>query len=474
MDNYVIFGTQMDATQPKKLWKDALNVIQISLSKGSFSTWFSNTFIASIEEIGGDRLRVEIGCPSSFIAAGIEKRYFGLVQDALQDVTSKKCDVSFVVKLIPRTSKNPQDSPLFSDQVNNEEEQISGSFERVLKKSRIRPGFTFENFAVSNTNQMAHAAAEAVANNPGGAYNPLFLYGGVGVGKTHLMLAVAHKLLGEDESFPVLYCMGEEFTSEIVEAIRTKSTQTFKNRYRSLKLLMVDDVQFIAGKNTVQEEFFHTFNTIQREGGQVILTSDRPPSEIQKLEERLRNRFEAGLIIDISPPDFELLSAIALIKGRERGVELPMDIAQTIASNIESPRKIEGFITRLFTETQGFKEPITSDLVLRILGKTNTEATAYKKAVLPQDVVNAVSNYYSVGKRALLGESRTRPIAEPRQILMYLLRIELGLPLQEVGRLVGGRDHTTVMHAVNKISSLLSTNDNLRSDLLGIKQQVSG
>ena len=234
--------------------------------------------------------------------------------------------------------------------------------------------------------------------------------------------------------------MGEEFTTEIVDAIRNKTTILFKNRYRRLKLLMVDDIQFIAGKTAVQEEFFHTFNTLQREGGQVILTSDRPPSEIERLEERLKSRFEAGLTIDISPPDFELRAAITLIKAKERGIELEMDVAQTIAVNIDSPRRIEGFLTRLFTEAKLGEKTIDIDLVTKLLGITNGEARAFKKPLSAQQVINAVSDYYSLGKRSLLGASRTQTIALPRQILMYILRIDLGLPLQEVGRLVGGRN----------------------------------
>lgn len=464
----------MDVDQYKKTWRDALGTIQVSMSESSFKTWFPNTYISSIKEIGdtADRQLVEIACPSNFIADSIEKRYLGFVQEALNNITNKRNDVSFIVKVKPKEMLLSKDvSPLFFDD-HDESAPITDQYARVLKKARIRPGFTFDNFAVSSSNHMAHAAAEAVATNPGTAYNPLFLYGGVGVGKTHLMLAIAQSFLKKDQDTPVLYCMGEEFTSEIVEAIRTKSTQSFKNKYRSLKLLMVDDIQFIAGKTAVQEEFFHTFNTLQREGGQIILTSDRPPSEIQKLEERLKSRFEAGLIIDISPPDFELRSAIALIKGRERGVELSMEVAQLIGSNIDSPRKIEGFITRLFTETHGFTEKVTTEIVMKILGKTAEQTI--KKAVLPQDLLGAVLQYYSLKKRSLLGTNRSRPIAEPRQILMYLLRVELGLPLQEIGRIVGGRDHTTVMHAIDKITSSLSTNNNLRTDLMGIKNIISG
>jgi chromosomal replication initiator protein len=287
------------------------------------------------------------------------------------------------------------------------------------------------------------------------------------------MLAVATQILEKNTEDQVLYWMGEEFTTEIVNAIRNKTTYAFKDKYRKLKLLMIDDIQFLAGKNAVQEEFFHTFNTLQREGGQIILTSDRPPSEIEKLEERLRSRFEAGLIIDISPPDFELRTAIALIKAKEKGTDLPMNVAQAIAANIDSPRKIEGFLTRLFTQSSFNNEEISVETVNKILGKTQTENALYRKAVSPQEFIGAVSDYYSLGKRKLLGANRTQIVAMPRQILMYLLRIELGLPLQEVGRIVGGRDHTTVMHAVEKISKNLSTNSGLRDDILGIKKSVS-
>jgi chromosomal replication initiator protein len=323
---------------------------------------------------------------------------------------------------------------------------------------------------------MAWAAAEAVSKNLGKSYNPLFLWGGVGVGKTHLMLAIGHAALTKNPDLNVLYCMGEEFTTEIVEAIRNKSTQHFKRRYRNLDLIMVDDVQFIAGKNAVQEEFFHTFNTLLREGGQIVLTSDRPPSEIQKLEERLRSRFEAGLIIDISPPDMELRAAIALIKGEDRGLQLSMEVASLIASHIEGLRKLEGFLTRIWTEVQGDSTKVTVDLVNKLLGKIENrdDTMQNRRAIIPQDVVDAVAEYFSLGRRKLLGEGRARPIAVPRQVLMYILRVELGLPLQEVGHIVGGRDHTTVMHAVEKISKNISTDAALRQDIMGIKKTISG
>ena len=461
----------------KKIWKETLAVIKISISSANFSTWFSQTFITSIKQIDSSRQITEIACPSSFIASNIQIRYFGLIQDSLNQATGLKNDITFIVKQQTQQPNKKAEQPLFAP----DEIEIPGfdenTFREFLRKKRVRPGFTFDNFAVSSSNQMAWAASDAVSKNLGTSYNPLFLWGGVGLGKTHLMLAIADRALRQNPKLEVLYCMGEEFTTEIVEAIRTKTTHDFKKRYRNLKLLMLDDIQFIAGKNTVQEEFFHTFNTLLREGGQVVLTSDRPPSEIQKLEERLRSRFEAGLIIDISPPDFELRTAISLIKAQEKGISLSMEVAQAIAENIDNPRRIEGFLTRLLTETNEFQDKITLDLVYKILGKANSSQEKHIsqiKAVLPQVFIDSVAQYYSLKKRHLLGNSRARPVSFPRQVLMYLLRTELGLPLEEVGHLVGDRDHTTVMHAVSKISTNLSTSSLLKNDILGIKKVISG
>ena len=457
-----------------RLWSNTLDVIKISVSSGTFSTWFLPTFIVSLKEIDGDKNLIEIGCSSPFLADGLEKRYSVLIQDSLNQTTGKKNNLIFSVQQKAGGKKPARDiEPLFWANQPNEKE-----LEKLLLKARIQPGFSFENFAVSSTNQLPWAAAEAVSKNIGRAYNPLFIWGGVGIGKTHLMLAIGHRALAQNPNLSVLYCMGEEFTNEIVDAIRTKTTQDFKNRYRKLDLLLIDDVQFIAGKNETQAEFFHTFNTLKRVGGQIVLTSDRPPSEINKLEDRLKSRFEAGLIIDISPPDFELRTAISLIKAQEKGIEMSMEAAQTIASHLDSPRRIEGFITRLVTEKNinGLRKQIDKEVVLEVLkkAKLNNENGTLKRAVLPQDCINTVSTFFSLGKRRLLGENRSQVVVVPRQILMYLLRVELGLSFQEVGRLLGNRDHTTIMHGVEKISSNLSTNDQLRKNLLGIKQILSG
>jgi chromosomal replication initiator protein len=446
-----------------KIWKDTLETIKISVSPAIFSTWFAQTHLYSLRK-NNNRYLAEVGCISPFIKSEIERRYFGLVQDSLGSFLDNPCDISFVIKENPNKKKNEaSSSPLFE-----EKSQQTGDVSRVAIEKNLRPTFTFNNFAVSSSNQMAWAAADAVSKDLGNAYNPLFVWGGVGNGKTHLMNAVGYSALQKDTNLPVFFTTGEQFTNDIVEGIRNKSTSTVRNKYRKLKLLMVDDIQFIAGKDTVQEEFFHTFNALVSVNSQVILTSDRPPSEISKLEERLRSRFEAGLIVDISPPDFELRCAITQIKARERNFEIPMDIIQLIAGNLETPRKIEGFLVRLSSELLVKHTVITPELVESLLGKREDDNGRTLKTN-PTKVITAVSKYYSIGKRNLLGNSRTRPIARPRQILMYLLRTELQLPLEEVGKLVGDRDHTTVMHAVDTITQLASKDVHIREDIRGIK-----
>ncbi len=458
---------KMEKVDKKTVWNNVLESIKVSVSPAIFSTWFSQTHLAGLKK-GDKRYVAEIGCSSSFVKATIESRYFGLVQDSLKSELDSPCDLVFSVKDVPQKKGGDKEtpSPLF-DQEGKKDEEVA----RALARSQIRPSFTFDNFAVSSSNQMAWAAAEAVSKNPGSAYNPLFVWGGVGVGKTHIMNAVGYSLIKSGYTDKVLFCTGEVFTNDIVEGIRNKTTQDFRNKYRKLKALMVDDIQFIAGKDAVQEEFFHTFNAIVGAGGQVILTSDRPPQEISRLEERLRSRFEAGLIVDIAPPDFELRCAIIQIKAKERGIEIPTDIVQLIAGNVGSARRIEGFLIRLASEATVRKSEITEEMVQSVLGR-GFETNGQGKRAEPKEVLTAVSKHYSVGKRELLGNSRARVVALPRQVLMYLLRTELNLPLQEVGKLVGDRDHTTVMHAVEKISRLTSKDPQIRQDILGIKSSL--
>lgn len=447
----------------EQLWNEILQSIKVAVSGASYNTWLIHTHLASLRKLDTNRYLAEVGCASTFVKSTVEQRYYGLIQDALIKSLNCPCDLTFSVKtkaLAPAVVS----SPLFAN------EEGSEALMAKIAKAQIRPGFTFENFAVSSSNQMAHAAAEAVAREPGKAYNPLFIWGGVGVGKTHIMHAVGHRLLTAGDP-KILACTGEDFTNDIVEGIRNKTTQAFRNKYRKLNALFVDDIQFIAGKDSVQEEFFHTFNAVLASGGQVIMTSDKPPHEIAKLEERLRSRFEAGLVVDIAPPDFELRCAIVQIKSQEKGLHLEQELIQTIAGNIDSARKVEGFLTRLISESKIKQKPINSELISSLLGKGIVEE---KKALRsPESVIDAICSHYSIARRALLGKGRARLVARPRQMLMYLLRIEYNLALEEVGRLAGGRDHSTVIHGVDKISKMASTDEGVRGDISRIKSLIS-
>ncbi len=340
-----------------KLWKTVLGELELVLSHAIYATFFANSALLSLEYSV-----VTIGCNNSVSRLTMEGKYYSLIKNSLDKHTGLNTSVIF--KILPAKSTTPADSgPLFSTNFNPNQTPV------FIKKPQLRPDFTFETFAVSTSNQMAYAAATAVAGSPGTSYNPLFLYGGVGVGKTHLMQAVGNEVIKNRAGQKIIYCMGEEFTNEIVFAIQTKTTQKFKDKYRSATLLLIDDVQFIGDKVKVQEEFFHTFNAVQRSGGQIVLTSDRPPNEIAGLEERLLSRFEGGLLVDVQNPDFELRCAIVRIKALQKGIDLPFKIARLLAANAESIRKLEGLLGLLITKARFNKLPITEEIAKSIIGK---------------------------------------------------------------------------------------------------------
>ena len=455
----------------QKLWKTALAEIELLVSKPVFQTQFSQSELLSLAEGV-----VTIGLPNPMIKNLVELRHFSLVKSILDHHMGGGVSVVFAVS--PRkTALSPKDAgPLFSQPSTHE-----GNVAALAKKLHIRQEYTFASFAVSSTNQIAYAAAQAVAKNPGSAYNPLLFYGGVGVGKTHLMHALANHILERKPNTKIVYCMGEEFLNEIIEAIQTKSARFFKQKYRTADLLLVDDVQFIAGKQTAQEEFFHTFNVVHREGGQIVLTSDRPPSEIARLEDRLRSRFEGGLLVDISPPDFELRAAIVNIKSEALGLSVPQDSVRVIAANITDTRTIEGFLKRLLTELAAHpKTELTPEVVSSLLssrfinGPLSRENQPPTKHRTPQEVLEAVAQTFGVKTTSLKGAKRDRPIARPRQVVMYLCKTELGMTLADVGGFLGGRDHTTVMYGVDVITAELSTNAGLREGVEGIKKLLWG
>lgn len=442
------------------LWQIVLADLELQVSKAIFQTFLSQTKLLELS----DKTAV-IGCAQPMLISFIEKRYYPLIKKTLDSYT--KTDTTLLFKPVSGLIKKSADGPLFAVKTPSDQPSRQSS-----SHIRLHPEYTFETFAVSSSNQMAYAAATAVASKPAISYNPLFLYGGVGVGKTHLMQAIAHTMIQNRAQTKLHYCTGEEFTNEIIEAIGNKSTTPFKKRYRNLNLLLIDDIQFIAGKIAVQEEFFHTFNAIQQLGGQIILTSDRPPEEIPKLEARLQSRFEGGLSIDIGPPDFELRTAILLIKSKQKNIILPIELAKLIATNVENPRKLEGVLVRVITEAEMRNVALDETLIRSILGKTVKEAQ--KTTISPQKVLQAVAVYYHLTLTQLKSAKRDRNVALPRQILYYILRSELNTPLADIGYILGGRDHTTILHGVRKITELIQINRTIAEDISGIKQQLFG
>ena len=381
----------------------------------------------------------------------------GEIEQQFFNFSQKKIKLDFIIK--PPTKKNII-APLLS---------FEPSIEDIFVKAGLNKKYSIENFAVSTSNQVAYAAAQAVIENPGSAYNPLFLYGGVGVGKTHIAQSVAKKILEKERNKKIYFCPGDNFTNELIEAIRGKTTGRFRQKYRFLNLLIVDDIQFIAGKNAVQEEFFHTFNAIVSSGGQIILTADRPPNKIKNLEDRLLSRFLGGLTVDIQDPDFELRSAILLIKAKEKNINIDIEAVKIIAERITDCRGLEGALLSIYAKIFGVKEQIDLEDVEKFFSKDKTTS---KKRVNPVDIIKTVCSFYDIKQSHLKGPSRAASIAFYRQITMYLLEKELGLTLIEVAELLNRRDHTTALHAKQKISNLILRDPNLKKEIDIITQSL--
>ena len=379
------------------------------------------------------------------------------IENALLSHSQKKVEIEFIVS---PPSKKKAEPPLFS---------FEPSIEDIFTKSGLNNKYSFDNFAVSSTNQVAYAASQAVVKNPGSAYNPLFLYGGVGVGKTHLAQSIAKKILETDKNKKIYFCPGDNFTNELIESIREKSTPRFRRKYRYLGLLIVDDIQFIAGKNAVQEEFFHTFNSIVSAGGQIILTSDRPPAAIKNLEDRLLSRFLGGLTVDIQSPDFELRSAILLIKAKEKGVGIDIEAVKIIAERVADCRGLEGALLSIYAKVLGTKDWIDLEAVEMFFSQNNKER---KKRVNPSEVIKTVCSFYNIKQSHLKSPSRVASITFYRQIAMYLLEKELGLTLAKVAETLNRKDHTTALHAKQKISNLILRDPNLKKEIDTIIQSL--
>jgi chromosomal replication initiator protein len=337
----------------------------------------------------------------------------------------------------------------------------------ILMHNRLNPRYTFDAFIVGNSNRLAHAASLAVAEAPGESYNPLFLYGGVGLGKTHLLHAIGHQ--GVQTGLAVLYVSSEQFTNEIINAIRYRTTEEFRAKYRSVDILLVDDIQFIAGKESTEEEFFHTFNSLYEMSKQIVICSDRPPKAIVSLEERLRSRFEWGLIADIQPPDLETRMAILRVKADLLGYRVPDDIIAYIAGRVQTNiRELEGCLNRLIAYQQLHRVDLTMDVARAAM--SSLESDNRETRLNSRQIAQAVAEYYHISLEAMCGKQRDKHIVMPRQIAMYLIRQETQASLLEIGQLFGGRDHSTVLHACEKISSAVNIDTNLRREIIAIRE----
>lgn len=448
----------MNESKINDLWQKILAEIETEVSRANFLTLFKKTSLLSLEND-----LATIAAPSTMTIDLLKKRFDELIKKTLDKHTGKNIKVLFVPKAIDESKKGDEKiGPLFVG------EKIVAQV--VGHLPRVRAEYTFQNMAVSSSNQLAFISAQTVAKNIGASYNPLFIYGPVGVGKTHLMQAIANEVYQKDPSKKIIYITSEEFTNEVVEAIKTNDTGRMKKRFRTANLLLIDDIQFLAGKDRVQEELFHTFNILIDNSSQIVLSSDRPPQEIKKLEKRLSSRFTGGLTVDIEPPDFELRAAILLIKANKYGVELPIDVAKIIAEKNLDARSLEGALLRVVTQAKTQNVEITSELTEKAL-RTRQDGG---DRVHPDDVIKNICEYYNIKPTLLKGPKRNAFLVKARQIAMYVLKNELNLTLVEIGGLLGGRDHTTIIYGVEKIENLLSTNPKLASEIMGIKKNFEG
>ncbi len=435
----------------QQLWQAILGNLEVTLSKANFTTWFKNT---AILERNDDNIVVSV--PNSFTKEWLQNKYNTDILKALRIIEPEIKEVKYQI-----VSSSSGAKPQVSETQNK---VIPGA--RVIQNptnTGLNPKYTFDTFIVGKGNELAYAACNAVSKKPGQVYNPLFLYGGVGLGKTHLMQAIGHEVLKINPSMKVMYITSEKFTNEFVQAISLGRIAQFKELYRGIDVLMIDDIQFLAGKEQTQEEFFHTFNTLHQNNKQVILSSDRLPKDIPAIEERLVSRFEWGMIADIQAPDFETRLAILKSKSIEKNYDVDTNvltyIAETIQSNI---RELEGALNRLMVFCQLNNTRPTIEQVKAVLVGV---ASAKKRVISVKKLMEIVADFYNISMEDLLKQSRRKEFVKPRQIAMYLMREELENSFPSIGEHFGGRDHTTVMHAVDKISKLLLEKESLKQEI---------
>lgn len=440
------------------VWQATLSEMSNELSKPSFETWFK-----SVRPVSMNDFCIFIEVPNEFTREIIESRYRNLIINTLRKVTASNYDVTFIV--------SPKQ---FDSEERRLDEEESLSPKTVLNSpphsSVFNPRYTFDTFVVGSCNRLSHAASQAVAETPSKAYNPLFIYGGVGLGKTHLLHAIGQYILMSHNLSKVLYFSTEKFTNEFINAIRDNKTINFRNKYRNMDVLLIDDIQFLAGKEQTQEEFFHTFNTLHESNRQIVISSDRPPKEIPTLEDRLRSRFEWGLITDIQPPDLETRIAILRKKALSDGLSIPNEVIQHVAAKIETNiRELEGALIRIVAYASLTSSPITLKLTDEAL--KNILFTS-KRSILVNEIINATAARFNISPDALQAKKRTQDIALCRQVAMYLARELTDLSLPKIGEEFGGRDHTTVIHAYRKIEQQLVKDHEFKMKIEMIKNDI--
>jgi len=453
-----------------ELWKAALGEIGLQISKANYKTWLANTSIA--DKKNGV---VIIAVPNSFTKEWLENKYHKFILRSLRNIESEIKEVTYQIK--PNYIKEElKDKKQTKEDELIIHKQLDFAELNVDVETNLNPRYTFDNFIVGPSNELAHAAASAIVKNLGNKYNPLFIYGGVGLGKTHLIQAIGNAVKKENRNKKIKYVTSERFTSEVITTLRSGSLRPndiddFKKRWREIDLLIIDDIQFLSGKEKTQDEFFHTFNALYDAGKQIIISSDRPPKSIQTLEERLRSRFEGGMIADISYPDLETRITILKTKANEKGFDFSYDIFEYIALNIKkNVRELEGALNRLIASNLNADK---KDLNLTEVKKAlNIIVNTPKKSTNFKNIIKAVAEFYDISEKELLERSRKKEIVKPRQIIMYLLREELKSSFPFIGLKIGGRDHTTAIHACDKIKKEIESDQNFNDEINMIREKL--
>ncbi len=445
----------------KSKWDDILHYIkeEHEVSDVSFNTWLIPLRLYSVEQ--GNIVRIIV--PDANFLGYIRKKYSFLLKVAIEEITNVKCEVDFVVEDKIKEEKSRQ-----NQLINKTGNKVS---QEALQSANLNPKYTFDTFVVGANNNLAHAASLAVAESPGEIYNPLFIYGGVGLGKTHLMHAIGNRILENNSKSNVLYVTSEKFTNQFINSIKDNKTEIFKNKYRNIDALLIDDIQFIAGKDRVQEEFFHTFNTLREEGKQIIISSDKPPRDIEFLEDRLKSRFEWGLLADISCPDYETRLAILRKKAQDENIVIDDSILSNIATKIDSNiRELEGVFNKIVARASLMHTPITIELAENIINEFKYQN---EKVISSEFIKETVAKYFSIDKDELSGTKRSNDIAFPRQIAMYLCREVIGMSFPQIGSEFGNRDHSTVMHGYNKISKEMKDKNSTKLIVESVKNIIT-